>query len=233
MFVMGSGDFDSAYKMFDKMTERNVVTWTLLITRLQQLGYSYGAIDFFYQYGFNLLDMHAKWTTDGSMRDSRKVFDRMSDHNVMSWIAIITGASGIGAIGKGEQIHAWILQSGFKSGLHSSIDMHFRCGDIEAAFQVFNGMGDRNVISWTSMVTDFSKHGFAVRALETFHKMLEAAVRPNEITFIAVLSACIHVGLISEGWKHFKSMSMEHGIVPRMEHYACMVDLLGRSGCLE
>ncbi|KAF2292379.1 hypothetical protein GH714_021607, partial [Hevea brasiliensis] len=83
-------------------------------------------------------------------------------------------ASGIGAIGKGEQIHAWILKSGFKSSLHSSIDMHFRCGDIEAAFQVCNGMGDRNVMSWTSMVTDFSKHGFAVRALETFHKMLEA-----------------------------------------------------------
>ncbi|KAG8649802.1 pentatricopeptide repeat-containing protein At3g49170, chloroplastic-like [Manihot esculenta] len=94
-------------------------------------------------------------------------------------------------------------------------------------------MEDRNVVSWTSMVTGFAKHGFAAKALETFHNMLEAGVRPNEITYIAVLSACSHVGLISEGWKHFKSMNMEHGIVPRMEHYACMVDLLGRSGCLE
>lgn len=94
-------------------------------------------------------------------------------------------------------------------------------------------MEDRNVVSWTSMVTGFAKHGFAAKALETFHNMLEAGVRPNEITYIAVLSACSHVGLISEGWKHFKSMNVEHGIVPRMEHYACMVDLLGRSGCLE
>ncbi|KAJ9179988.1 hypothetical protein P3X46_008297 [Hevea brasiliensis] len=419
MFVMGSGDFDSAYKVFSKMTERNVVTWTLLITRLQQLGYSRDAIDFFINMvsseyipdkytlsgvvsacaelrllsfgqqlhswaiksglfldvcvGCSLVDMYAKCTTDGFMADSRKVFDRMSDHNVMSWTAIITGyvqsggydmgavelflemikgqvkpnhftfssilkacanlsdlpmgeqvyayavklglasvncvgnslismyarcgnmenarktfnvlfeknlisyntivsayakslnseesfelfieiedagtqvdaftfasllsgASSIGAIGKGEQIHARILKSGFNSSLHISnalISMYSRCGDIEAAFQVFNGMGDHNVISWTSMVTGFAKHGFAVRALETFHKMLEAGVRPNEVTYIAVLSACSHVGLISEGWKHFKSMSMEHGIVPRMEHYACMVDLLGRSGCLE
>ncbi|KAJ9169968.1 hypothetical protein P3X46_018107 [Hevea brasiliensis] len=229
MFVMGSGDFDSAYKMFDKMTERNVVTWTLLITRLQQLGYSYGAIDFFYQYvyayavklglasvncvGNSLISMDA-WC--GDMENARKTFNVLFEKNLISYNTIVN------AYAKTKQIHAWILQSGFKSGLHGSIDMHFRCGDIEAAFQVFNGMGDRNVISWTSMVTDFSKHGFAVRALETFHKMLEAAVRPNEITFIAVLSACIHVGLISEGWKHFKSMSMEHGIVPRMEHYASM-----------
>ncbi|KAF2321169.1 hypothetical protein GH714_034895 [Hevea brasiliensis] len=393
MFVMGSGDFNAAYKVFDKMTEKNVITWTLLITRLQQFGYSRDAIDFFINMvsseyipdkytlsgvvsacaelrllsfgqqlhswaiksglfldvcvGCSLVDMYAKCATDGFMADSRKVFDRISDHNVMSWTAIVTGyvqsggilkacanlsdlhmgeqvytyavklglasvncvgnslismyarcgnmenarktfnalfeknlisyntivnayakslnseesfelfieiedtgtqvdtftfasllsgASSIGAIGKGEQIHARILKSGFNSCLHISnalISMYSRCGDIEAAFQVFNGMGDRNVISWTSMVTGFAKHGFAVRALETFHKMLEAGVRPNEITYIAVLSACSHVGLISERWKHFKSMSMEHGIVPRMEHYACMVDLLGRSGCLE
>ncbi|XP_058002641.1 pentatricopeptide repeat-containing protein At3g49170, chloroplastic-like [Hevea brasiliensis] len=412
-------DFDSAYKVFDKMTERNVVSWTLLITRLQQLGYSRDAIDFFINMvsseyipdkyalsgvvsacaelrllsfgqqlhswaiksglfldvcvGCSLVDMYAKSRKDGFMADSRKVFDRMSDHNVMSWTAIITGyvqsggydmgavelflemikgqvkpnhftlssilkacanlsdlptgeqvyayavklglasvncvgnslismyarsgnmenarktfdvlfeknlisyntivnayakslnseesfelfieiedtgtqvdaftfasllsaASSIGAIGKGEQILARILKSGFNSSLHISnalISMYSRCGDIEAAFQVFNAMGDRDVISWTSMVTGFVKHGFAVRALETFHKMLEAGVRPNEITYIAVLSTCSHVGLISEGWKHFKSMSMEHGIVPRMEHYACMVDLLSRSGCLE
>ncbi|KAL6140979.1 hypothetical protein ACLB2K_059271 [Fragaria x ananassa] len=93
-------------------------------------------------------------------------------------------------------------------------------------------MEDWNVISWTSMITGFAKHGYAARAVGLFDQMLEAGLKPNEITYIAVLSACSHAGLISEGWKHFKEMHQQHGIVPRMEHYACMVDLLGRSGSL-
>ncbi|KAH8487589.1 hypothetical protein H0E87_026241 [Populus deltoides] len=419
MFVKGNGDLESAYKVFDRMPDRNLVTWTLMITRFQQLGFSRDAVGLFLDMvlsgyvpdrftlsgvvsacaemrllslgrqfhclvmksgldldvcvGCSLVDMYAKCVADGSVDDARKVFDRMPVHNVMSWTAIITGyvqsggcdreaielflemvqgqvkpnhftfssvlkacanlsdiwlgeqvyalvvklrlesincvgnslismysrcgnmenarkafdvlfeknlvsyntivnayakslnseeafelfneiegtgtgvnaftfasllsgASSIGAIGKGEQIHARILKSGFKSNLHicnALISMYSRCGNIEAAFEVFNEMGDGNVISWTSMITGFAKHGFATRALETFHKMLEAGVSPNEVTYIAVLSACSHVGLISEGLKHFKSMKVEHGIVPRMEHYACVVDLLGRSGRLE
>uniref|UniRef100_A0A2P2PHW1 Pentatricopeptide repeat-containing protein At3g49170ic n=1 Tax=Rhizophora mucronata TaxID=61149 RepID=A0A2P2PHW1_RHIMU len=419
MFVKGRSDLESAFKVFDKMPERNVVTWTLMITRLQQLGCPRDAIDLFFDMiisgyepdrftlsgvvsacaelgllslgqqlhswimkmglatdasaGCSLIDMYAKCAVDGSVDDSRQVFDRMPAHNVMSWTAIITayvqsggcdrdaielfcnmilgpvkpnhftfssilkacanladtrmgqqvysyavkmglasvncvgnslislyaqcgdmedarkafdamfeknlvsynaivdvyaksshseeafelfheienagtgadaftfasllsGASSIGAIGNGQQIHARVLKSDLYSNLHISnalISMYSRCGDIDAAFQVFNNMGDHNVISWTSMITGFAKHGFAARALETFQKMLVADVRPNEITYIAVLSACSHVGLICEGWKHFKSMNRDHGVVPRMEHYACMVDLLARSGHLE
>ncbi|KAK9272691.1 hypothetical protein L1049_003068 [Liquidambar formosana] len=93
-------------------------------------------------------------------------------------------------------------------------------------------MESRNIISWTSIITGFAKHGFARRALEMFHEMLKTGIKPNEITYVAVLSACSHVGMISEGWKQFNSMYKEHGISPRMEHYACMVDMFGRSGFL-
>ncbi|KAE8662172.1 Pentatricopeptide repeat-containing protein [Hibiscus syriacus] len=420
MFAKGNSDLESALKVFDKMPERNVVSWTLMMTRCTQLGYPKGAIELFVDMilsgymadrftlsgvvsacteleseslslgkqlhswvilsgsasdvciGCSLVDMYAKCTMDGSLDDSRRVFDRMEKHNVMSWTAIITGyvqcgghdmeaidlfckmiegpvspnhftfssvlkacgnlsdyrtgeqfysqavkhgfssddcvgnslismyarsgrmddaqkafeslfeknlvsyntivdtyaknldsegafelfheiadagvevnaftftsllsgASNIGAIGKGEQIHARLLKSGFQSNqcvCNALISMYARCGHIEAAFQVFNEMGDRNVISWTSMITGFAKHGFATRALEMFHEMLEARIRPNEITYIAVLSACSHAGLVSEGWEIFNSMHEEHKIAPRMEHYACMVDLLGRSGSL-
>lgn len=418
MFVKGSHDLDSACKVFDKMPERNVVTWTLMITRFTQLGYPLDAIDFFLDMissgyipdkftlsgvvsacaevesfslgqqlhswiirsGLNsdvcvacsLIDMYAKCVRDGSMDDSRKVFDRMLDHNVMSWTAIITGyvqsgrhdkeaielfhrmihgcilpnhftfasvlkacgnlldprigkqvyshaiklglaadtcvgnslvsmyarcerledarkafdsvfeknlvsyntivdaysknlnpkkafeffheivdkkmgvsafvfgsllsgAASIGALNKGEQIHAQVLKSGFRSNqqiCNALVDMYSKCGDIEAASKVFNKMEDRNVISWTSMITGYAKHGYAERALETFNNMIELRVKPNEITYIPVLSACSHVGLVSEGWKHFNSMCKDHGISPRTEHYACMVDLLGRSGSL-
>ncbi|XWS50380.1 hypothetical protein CRYUN_Cryun12cG0083100 [Craigia yunnanensis] len=420
MFVKGDSDLESAFKVFDKMPDRNVVAWTLMITRCTQLDYPRDAIELFLDMvlggyvpdrftlsgiisacteleseslslgkqlhswvirsgfaldvcvGCSLVDMYAKCLVDGSLDDSRRVFQRMEDHNVMSWTAIITGyvqcggrdkeavelfckmmespiapnhftfssvlkacgnlsdsrigeqfyahavkhgfasddcvgnslismyarsgrmdnaqkafeslfeknlvsyntivdayaknldyegafelfheitetgievnaftfasllsgASNIGAIGKGKQIHARLLKSGVQSHqriFNALISMYARCGHIEAAFQVFNKMDDRNVISWTSMITGFAKHGFANRALEIFHKMLEAGIRPNEITYIAVLSACSHAGLVSEGWVIFKSMHKEHGITPRMEHYACMVDLLGRSGSL-
>lgn len=82
------------------------------------------------------------------------------------------------------------------------------------------------------MITGFAKHGFASKALNMFDQMIKAGAKPNEVTFVAVLSACSHVGMVSEGKKHFDSMVKEYGLVPRMEHYACMVDLLGRSGSL-
>ncbi|KAL6320639.1 hypothetical protein AAG906_008639 [Vitis piasezkii] len=384
MFVKGSGDLGSAYKVFDKMPERNLVTWTLMITRFAQLGCARDAIDLFldlelsgyvpdrFTYssvlsactelgllalgkqlhsrvirlglaldvcvGCSLVDMYAKCAADGSVDDSRKVFERMPEHNVMSWTAIITAyvqsgecdkeaielfckmisghirpnhfsfSSVLKACGNlsdpytGEQVYSYAVKLGIASVNcvgNSLISMYARSGRMEdarkafdilfeknlvsynaivdgyaknlkseeafllfneiadtgigisaftfasllsgaasigamgkAAFQVFNEMEDRNVISWTSMITGFAKHGFATRALEMFHKMLETGTKPNEITYVAVLSACSHVGMISEGQKHFNSMYKERGIVPRMEHYACMVDLLGRSGLL-
>ncbi|KAI8030013.1 Pentatricopeptide repeat-containing protein [Camellia lanceoleosa] len=111
--------------------------------------------------------------------------------------------------------------------------MYSKCRNIEAAFQVFTDIEDHTVISWTSIVMGLAKHGFATGALKMFQEMLKTGIKPNEVTYIAVLSACSHVGMINEGWKHFNAMYEEHGISPRMEHYACMVDLLGRSGFLE
>ncbi|XP_062120199.1 pentatricopeptide repeat-containing protein At3g49170, chloroplastic [Humulus lupulus] len=173
--------------------------------------------------------------------DLDKAFDLFHELDNMGFEAspfafssLLSGVASIGAIGKGEQIHARLLKSGQSNQIscNALISMYSRCGNIEAAFQVFNKMEDRNIVSWTSIITGFSKHGFADRALALLHEMLESGITPNEITFTAVLSACSHTGLVSEGWKHFKSMYPKHGIVPRMEHYACMVDLLGRSGSL-
>ncbi|CAN1753590.1 Pentatricopeptide repeat-containing protein At3g49170, chloroplastic [Linum perenne] len=341
MFVKGSKNLDDAYKVFDKMPDRNDVSWTLMITRFHQLGrvfvrmqdhnvmswtaiitgyvqngrHDLEAIKFFVKmmqggqvkpneftlaavlkacaglsnsrigeqvYGYavkvglasvncvgnSVISMYAKC---GHMENARKAFDVLFDKNLVSYntmvnayakssnseeafelvqkiedagveidtftyASLLSGASSIGAISKGEQIHARILKSSFKPSLHVSnalISMYSTCGNIEASYQVFKDMEkERNVISWTSMVTGFAKHGLATRALETFYDMLEAGVKPNDVTYIAVLSACSHAGLVSEGWEHFESMKSKHRIIPRMEHYACMVDLLGRSGRL-
>ncbi|XP_027103586.1 pentatricopeptide repeat-containing protein At3g49170, chloroplastic-like [Coffea arabica] len=169
-----------------------------------------------------------------------ELFSGIEDSGVVvdafTYASLLSGAAIVGAVGKGEQIHARLLKAGFESNeyiCNSLISMYSRCGNIEAASQVFRDMSDQSIISWTAMITGFAKHGFAERALELFTAMLSAGIKPNEVTYVAVLSACSHAGMTDEGWKYFHSMSEEHGISPRMEHYACMVDLLGRSGFLD
>ncbi|CAN0903168.1 Pentatricopeptide repeat-containing protein At3g49170, chloroplastic [Linum grandiflorum] len=313
------GDWETAESIFEDMPDRNVVTWTLMITRFHQLGYGRDAIDVFVDMissgympdrfthgavisactelgslsagrqlhtwviksgmawdvciGCSLVDMYAKCNVQGSLAESRKVFSRMQDHNVMSWTAIITGyvqqnggddmeaielfiemmqdgrikpneftlaavikaCAGLSNSQIGEEVYCYAVKVGLASincvG-NSVISMYAKCGRTENARKAFDVLSQRNVISWTSMVTGFAKHGLATRALETFGDMLEAGVKPNDVTYIAVLSACSHAGLVSEGCQHFESMKSKHGIVPRMEHYACIVDLFGRAGRL-
>ncbi|WVZ26950.1 hypothetical protein V8G54_000117 (mitochondrion) [Vigna mungo] len=183
---------------------------------------------------FAITDAHAK------ALDSEKSFNHDIENPVVgagsfTYACLLSGVACLGTIGRGEKIHALIVKSGFETDLcinNALISMYSKCRIREAALQVFNDMGHRNVITWTSIISTLAKHGFAIKALELFYEMLEIGVKPNEVTYIAVLSACSHVGLIDEAWKHFNSMLYNYDISPRMEHYACMVDLLGRYGLL-
>ncbi|CAA2988744.1 pentatricopeptide repeat-containing At3g49170, chloroplastic, partial [Olea europaea subsp. europaea] len=189
---------EDARKAFEFLFERNLISYNALIDGYARNSDSNEALELYIQ-------------IDGS---------RIGP-DVFTFASLLSRAASVGAVGKGERIHAQLLKSGFESNqcvANALIYMYTRCGNIEAAFQVFEQMEDRNVISWTSIITGFSKHGFAKRSLELFKQMLDFGAKPNEVTYITVLSACSHA---------------EHRIHPRMEHYACMVDLLGRSGFLE
>ena len=208
-----TGRMEDARKAFDILVDKNLVSYNTIVN-----GYAKG------------LDSN----------EALELFNRVEDIGVgadaFTFASLLSGAASIGAAEKGEQIHARLLKIGLGSNQcisNALISMYSRCGNIEAASQVFAKMEDRNVISWTSIITGLAKHGFAALAVENFQEMLEAGIKPNEVTYIAVLSACSHVGMINEGWMHFHSMYKKHRISPRMEHYACMADLLGRSGYLE
>ncbi|KAL6139940.1 hypothetical protein ACLB2K_058241 [Fragaria x ananassa] len=207
-----SGHVDDARKAFDVLYEKNLISYNTIV------------------------DAYAKHLdTEGAFGLLHEIENTGLGASAFTFASLLSGAASLCAVDKGEQIHSRIIKSGFESNqsiCNALVSMYSRCGNIDAAFQVFNEMEDWNVISWTSMITGFAKHGYAARAVGLFDQMLEAGLKPNEITYIAVLSACSHSGLISEGWKHFKEMHQQHGIVPRMEHYACMVDLLARSGSL-
>ncbi|KAL6139692.1 hypothetical protein ACLB2K_057994 [Fragaria x ananassa] len=195
-----SGHVDDARKAFDVLYEKNLI--------------SYNAI----------VDAYAKHLdTEGAFGLLHEIENTGLGASAFTFASLLSGAASLCTVDKGEQIHSRIIKSGFESNqsiCNALVSMYSRCGNINAAFQVFNKMEDWNVISWTSMITGFAKHGYAARAVGLFDQMLEAGLKPNEITYIAVLSACSHAGLISEGWKHFKEMHQQHGIVPRMEHYA-------------
>ncbi|KAJ4818425.1 Pentatricopeptide repeat-containing protein [Rhynchospora pubera] len=156
--------------------------------------------------------------------------------NAFTFASLLSGAARVGLLTKGQKLHAQLLKAGYGSGLpicNSLITMYSRCGYLDDACKVFSEMSRRNVISWTSMITGYAKHGYADTALEMFDEMISAGVRPNGTTYTAVLTACSHAGLVNRGKEHFNSMQRVHRILPRMEHYACMVDLLGRSGLLD
>ncbi|KAL8049490.1 hypothetical protein ABFX02_06G023100 [Erythranthe guttata] len=204
---------EDARKAFEFLFEKNLVSYNALVD-----GYTRN------------LD------SDEAFELFNEIENSSAGADAFTFASLLSGAASVGAVGKGEQIHARLLKAGFESNLcicNALISMYTRCGSIEAGFQVFNEMEDRNIISWTSIITGFAKHGFAKRALELYKQMLDSGVEPNEVTFVAVLSACSHAGLIEEGWRQFDSMYKDHGIRPRMEHYACMIDILGRSGHLD
>jgi pentatricopeptide repeat protein len=115
----------------------------------------------------------------------------------------------------------------------SLIDMYAKCGNIDAAFFIFGSMPKKNLVTWNSIIGGYARHGFATRALETFDRMTKCGVRPDEVTFTNVLSACGHGGMVEEGRTLFNSMKAKFGIEPQVEHYACMVDLYGKAGELE
>lgn len=181
-----SGKMEDASKAFDVLYEKNII--------------SYNAI------------------ADGYLKNSNaeEALELIHDIGVsaFTFASLLSSTASIGMVSKGQQLHAQLLKVGFGSdrGIGNSLlSMYSRCGNIEDACQVFDEMDDRNVISWTSMITGFAKHGYANRALGLFHEMISTGAKPNEVTSIAVLSACGHVGLVKEGWEHFYTMQRDHG----------------------
>nr|GMD37930.1 pentatricopeptide repeat-containing protein At2g13600-like [Ipomoea batatas] len=134
---------------------------------------------------------------------------------------------------QGEKLHGLRIKLEYDIDVcvdNALLDMYAKCGCMDGAFMVFKSMNERTIVSWTAMIAGYAQNGCPKEALEIFHEMRSRGVEPNVITLICVLYACSQGGLIDEGWSIFSSMSREYGIVPIQDHYACMVNLLGRAG---
>jgi pentatricopeptide repeat protein len=170
-----------------------------------------------------------------------ELFRRMQLENVkpdeIAILAVLSACADSGALHLGEWIHNYIEKHKLSKIVpiyNSLIDMYAKSGNIRKALQLFENMKHKTIITWTTMITGLALHGLGKEALHVFSCMeKEGRVKPTEVTFIAVLSACSHVGLVELGRDYFTSMRSRYGIEPKIEHYGCMVDLLGRAGHLQ
>ncbi|KAL2342989.1 hypothetical protein Fmac_004274 [Flemingia macrophylla] len=152
--------------------------------------------------------------------------------NEFTFAAVITAASNIASLRQGQQFHNQVIKMGLDDDpfvINALVDMYAKCGGIEEAHKAFSSTNQRDIACWNSMISTYAHHGEPVKALEVFDSMIMEGVKPNYVTFVGVLAACSHAGLLDLGFTHFKSMS-QFGIERGIDHYACMVSLLGRAG---
>eukprot|EP01018_Ginkgo_biloba_P035754 Gb_27454 [translate_table: standard] len=207
------GRLRDACILFLKMPRRSVISWNAIIAGYAQNGYANEALTLFRQ--MQLADV----TPDSA-----------------TMVSVLSACANLGALQQGRWIHDYIIESGFECDAFvgtALIDMYAKCGSIESALHSFVKVSERNVASWNAIIAGYGMHGHGEHALALFCQMLQTGTNPDHITFTCVLSACSHAGLVDEGLKCFDCMSRDYCITPRVKHYACMVDLLGRAGHLD
>ena len=203
-----------ALKLFREVPNRDLFAWTALISGFVQSGN-----------GVDALRLFVKMLREGV---------EITDPLVLS--SVVGGCANCALWELGKQVHGLVIGLGFESCVFVSnalVDMYAKCSDLVAAKGVFFGMWRKDVVSWTSIIVGSAQHGRAEEALALYEGMVSAGVKPNEVTFVGLMYACSHVGLVSEGRELFKYMVEDHGIRPSLQHYTCLLDLLSRSGYLE
>eukprot|EP01018_Ginkgo_biloba_P031907 Gb_25356 [translate_table: standard] len=239
-----NGNVDEAFKLFQKMPEQNLVSWTQMIAGYAQNGSVNEAVNLFQKMPerdvVSWTAMIAGYARNGHFDETLKLFRQMQLTGVKSnsdtFTSILSACANLATLGYGQEVHEDIIRSGFQSDVFlgsALVDMYAKCGSIDNANNVFYKMPKRNVVSWNAMIGGYAMHGRGKEALLLFEQMQHSGTNPDHVTFIGVLSACCHTGLVEDGWKYFTCMSQFYHITPVMEHYCCMVDLLGRAGLLD
>ncbi|KAL5802154.1 hypothetical protein ACOSQ3_030612 [Xanthoceras sorbifolium] len=238
------GEMGDARLLFEKMSQRDIVTWNILVTQLIKSGDIVEACELFRRMPERNVRswtaMISGYVQCGKPKEAVELFSEMEEAgmrpNEVTVVAVLAACADLGALDLGRRVHKYSNRSAFRRNVTVSntlIDMYVKCGSLEDARRVFDGMEERTIFSWSAMIQGLAIHGKAEEALRIFYKMIETGMKPNGVTFIGILHACSHMGLIDEGRNFFSSMTKDYGIIPQIEHYGCIVDLLSRGGLLQ
>ncbi|CAA6662334.1 unnamed protein product [Spirodela intermedia] len=211
------GESVAAVRLFEEAREKNFDLWSTMISGLVHNGRSNEAADLFREMQICGAELGA---------------------DILA--SILHVCSNVGSLRSGREVHGFLMRNSWcgaadQTILETSIlSMYARCGSLNLAERCFDQILVKDLVAWSSMIEGYAVHGLGHLALNLFHRMIsEGGVRPNGITFLSVLSACSHAGLVADGCQVFLSMAGEFGVEPELAHYTCVVDLLGRAGRLQ
>ncbi|PON80709.1 Tetratricopeptide-like helical domain containing protein [Parasponia andersonii] len=210
---MKSGGFVIARQLFDEMPTRDIITWNSMIAG----------------YEFNGRFMDALYLFLTLLKEGP-----VPNHTTL--VAVLAAVSGLAILGKGKWIHSLMVKSGVEpEGVlgTSLINMYSKCGSVESALTVFRSISRKKLGHWDAIIVGLGMHGMANHAIGLFSEMRRCGLKPHAITFLGVLNACSHAGLVDLGRQYFNMMVRKNGIVPAVEHYASLIDILCRAGNLE
>lgn len=238
------GNLEAAQVLFDNMDRKTVVTWTTMIDGYSRLGLLDSARRLFDQMPEKDVvpwnAMMSGYVQANRCKEALALFHEMQDLAInpdeVTMVICLSACAQVGALNVGMWIH-WYVE---KQKLHVNValgtalvDMYSKCGNISKAIEVFNDIPVRNSLTYTSLICGLALHGNAHDAILSYYEMIEIGLTPDEVTFLGLLSACCHGGLIEEGKNIFNQMRFRFNLSPKVKHYSSMVDLLGRAGLLD
>ncbi|PSS01131.1 Pentatricopeptide repeat-containing protein [Actinidia chinensis var. chinensis] len=213
MYCCCGGGVEFAQKVFDEMPKSDSVSWSAMIGGYARLGMSTDAVGLF-----------REMQVSGVRPDE------------VTMVSVLSACADLGALELGKWVESYIEREKVPKCVelcNALIDMFAKCGDVDKALKLFRDMNGKTIVSWTSVIVGMAMHGRGSEAVSLFEEMREGGMVPDDVVFIGLLSACSHSGLVEEGWRYFDSMSKDFGIVAKIEHYGCVVDLLSRAGLVK
>ncbi|XP_047087943.1 pentatricopeptide repeat-containing protein At2g13600-like [Lolium rigidum] len=212
------GHVDLAKNLFDAMIEKNIVSWTAVISGLAASGHQADAFEIF-----------------------RQMLKAAMVPNSFTFGSVVSSCASVNDLGSGRQCHALAVKHGLELVpivASSLLDMYSKCAEMDDAIRIFDIMPHRDIVSWNAMICGLAQNGQSGRSLDLYDEMLrgrhqESSIAPNSVTFVGVLSACSHAGAVQKGCAYFTQMVKEFRIEPVSEHYTCLVDLFARAGWLD
>lgn len=209
------GSLINAEHLFDNMSKRDVVSWTTMVG-----AYAHGGC------GKEAVDVFEKMVLEGVFLP-----------NEATIVSVLSAVASIGALSLGQWVHSYIERRSdlvIEGNLGNALlNMYAKCGDINMVIRIFNLLEHKDIISWGTVICGLAMNGHGKHAVQLFSRMLIQGIAPDDVSFIGLLSACSHSGLVNEGLMFFKAMRNTYGIAPQIQHYSCIIDMHGRAGLFE